>query len=301
MKILVIGGSYFLGRVFTMLASEKNEVTVLNRGTYSMEEFGAKCIRADRHDREALRPLAEERFDAVVDFCAYRQGDIAGILEAFAHQPGQYVFISTADVYKKWTGQKLTEMSPLETRHFGGENGEYIWQKILLEQELVEECTKRGIAWTSVRPAVLYGPFNYAAREAGYVQLACMGQEILCPVGAGGRFQPVYVKDAAAMILALCKNTAAKNSAYNLAGEPVDYEQFLDAFAEASGRKVHLVKFPAGHEIFRDPNAFLPFPFTEEETEYYCGEKIQKDTGMTWIPLTEGLRKTWQIFSKIYS
>lgn len=300
MKILVIGGSYFLGRVFTMLASEKNEVTVLNRGTYSMEAFGAKCIRADRHDPEALKALAAERFDVVVDCCAYKQGDIAGILAQLVTFPGQYVFISTVDVYQKWTGQKLTELSPLETRHFGGENGEYIWQKILLEQELMEECAKRNIAYTSVRPAILYGPFNYAVRESGYVQLACMGQEILCPTGAEGRFQPVYVRDAAAMILALCGNRAAFNGAYNLAGASVDYEQFLDAFAEAAGQGVRLLKLPAAHGAFKDPNAFLPFPFTKEETEYYCGEKILKDTGLEWTPLVNGLRKTWQVFSRLY-
>lgn len=298
MKILVIGGSYFLGRVFTMLASEKNDVTVLNRGTYSMEEFGAACIRADRHDPEALR--GEGRFDVIVDFCAYRQGDIAGILEQLIQAPEQYVFISTADVYEKWTGQKLTEVSPLEKRHFGGENGEYIWQKILLEQELTEECGKRGIAWTSVRPAILYGPFNYAARESGYVQLSCMGQDILCPTGAEGSFQPVYVRDAAAMILALCRNSAALNGAYNLAGEAVDYEQFLDAFVKASEGKAHLRKLPADHEIFRDPGTFLPFPFSKEETEFYCGEKVLRDTGLTWTSLEDGLKKTWQVFSKLY-
>lgn len=300
MRILVIGGSYFLGRVFTMLAAKEHEVTVLNRGTYSMEEFGVRCVRADRHSDTALGVLQGERFDVVVDFCAYREGDIAGILSRLENGPAQYVFISTADVYQKWTGQKLTEASPLETRRFGGENGEYIWQKLLLEKELLRECEKRKIAWTSIRPAVLYGPFNYAARESGYVQLACTGQEILCPVGAQGSFQPVYVKDAAAMILALCGNWAAYGQAYNLAGESVDYERFLDAFAEASGGRARLLKLPASHEIFQNPGVFLPFPFTKEETEFYDGSKVLRDTGLSWIPLQEGLKKTWQIFSKLY-
>lgn len=300
MKILVIGGSYFLGRVFTMLAAKQHEVTVLNRGTYSMEEFGARCVRADRHEKAALGALCEERFDVVADFCAYREGDIAGILEQLKISPGQYVFISTADVYQKWTGRALTEESALETRHFGGESGEYIWQKILLEKELLEECRKREVHATSIRPAVLYGPFNYAARESGYVRLACMGQQILCPVGAQGSFQPVYVKDAAAMILALCRNPAAYDQAYNLAGQAVDYEGFLDAFAEVSGGRMRLVKLPADHESFQGPGAFLPFPFTKEETEFYDGSKALRDTGLSWIPLKEGLRKTWEVFSRLY-
>ncbi len=42
MKILIIGGSYFLGRVLTMLSSTKFELTLVNRGRYSMKQFGVK-------------------------------------------------------------------------------------------------------------------------------------------------------------------------------------------------------------------------------------------------------------------
>ena len=40
MKILVIGGSYFYGRVFVMLTAPQHEITVVNRGTYSMADRG---------------------------------------------------------------------------------------------------------------------------------------------------------------------------------------------------------------------------------------------------------------------
>lgn len=300
MKFLVIGGSYFLGRVFVMLASPGHEVTVLNRGTYSMKESGVREWRANRRDFDALRKLPEENFDAVIDCCAYAQGDIAGFLDAYRGKIGQYLFVSTADVYEKWTGKVLTEESPLETRHFGGENGEYIWQKLLLEKELKEVCAQKKIEATSVRPAILYGPFNYAMRESVYVQMAQSGREILCPVGAKGRFQPVYVKDAAAMMLALAGNEKAFGQAYNLAGEPVDYEAFLTAFSVASKGKAKLLKVGSEAECLRLPEAFLPFPLTEEETEYYESRKILTDTGLSFIPLEEGLQKTYQIFSKIY-
>ena len=51
MKILVIGGSYFLGRVFVMQAAGVHEITLVNRGTYSMEEWGVRQIRGDRRDK----------------------------------------------------------------------------------------------------------------------------------------------------------------------------------------------------------------------------------------------------------
>lgn len=299
MKILVIGGSYFLGRVFTMLAAKQHEVTVLNRGNYSMEAFGAKCLKADRHDGEALASVMTDCWDVVVDFCAYQEGDIKGLLEHMSAAPKQYIFVSTVDVYRKWTKKALDENAPLEDRRFGGESGAYIWQKILLEKELKACCKGCGSAFTSVRPAVLYGPFNYAPREAVYVQMACADMEILCPTGCPGRFQPVYVKDAAAMILALCGNERAFEGAYNLAGETVDYETFLDAFREASGEKMRLKKVPV-KEALEQKDVFLPFAVSAEETEVYIGEKILRDTGLFWTPLRDGLERTWNAFSQIY-
>ena len=45
MKLLVIGGSYFYGRVFVMEAAKEHDITVWNRGTYSMKEFGRSAAR----------------------------------------------------------------------------------------------------------------------------------------------------------------------------------------------------------------------------------------------------------------
>ena len=67
MNLLVIGGSYFYGRVFVMEALKEHTVTVLNRGTYSMRAFGADEITGDRHDAEVLAQCTK-KYDAVVDF-----------------------------------------------------------------------------------------------------------------------------------------------------------------------------------------------------------------------------------------
>ena len=69
MRILVIGGSYFFGRVFVMLAAKEHDVTVLNRGTYSVAQLGAKQITGDRKDAAVWRTVTDD-YDCVVDFCA---------------------------------------------------------------------------------------------------------------------------------------------------------------------------------------------------------------------------------------
>ena len=81
MKLLVIGGSYFYGRVFVMLAAaEKHDITVVNRGTYSMEEFGVRQVRGDRRQGRTFAQCTGD-YDVVIDFCAYNPGDAAFVLE----------------------------------------------------------------------------------------------------------------------------------------------------------------------------------------------------------------------------
>jgi hypothetical protein len=89
MKILVIGGSYFLGRVFTIIASKDHELTLVNRGKYSMKQFGVREYVANRYDATQIAKLPEENFDVVVDFCAYNPMDIECLvnktLDIFSH------------------------------------------------------------------------------------------------------------------------------------------------------------------------------------------------------------------------
>ena len=111
MRILVIGGTYFLGKVFVDMVKDEHELTLLNRGSMPAPE-GVKTIICDRHDVEALRNV----YDVIVDFAAYQPGDIRGIVEAI---PGdvkgmRYIFISTTDVYARGTGKELDEDAPFE-------------------------------------------------------------------------------------------------------------------------------------------------------------------------------------------
>ena len=56
-KVLVIGGSYFLGRVLTMSLSKQWDMTLVNRGHYSMKDYGVLEYIFDRHDLDAWQKL----------------------------------------------------------------------------------------------------------------------------------------------------------------------------------------------------------------------------------------------------
>lgn len=307
MKILVIGGSYFYGRVFVMEAAKEHTVTVVNRGTYSMEDFGVTQITGDRKDTNLWKSISSD-YDVLVDFCGYQAGDITNVLENLAGHIGHYIFISTVDVYQRGISGYKNEHTPLELRHFAGEAGEYIRGKAALEQELQTQCQRQNIPFTILRPAILYGPYNYAPRESVFIQL--MAQQQLLPkiTDADGHFQLIYVKDAAEAIIKCLGNEKTYGQSYNLCGDEIaDYAMLADTLSKAANRlteEKHLIsiqQIPMTIDSAVKQGLPLSFPLTEEETELYSNEKSKAELGMRYIPLEEGMSRTCQAFWNVYS
>ncbi len=297
MKILVIGGSYFFGRVFMMLAAKEHDVTVVNRGTYSVAELGAKQIKGDRKD-EALWKSIGEDYDCAVDFCAYEKGDIARVLENMPGTIGQYVFISTVDVYERGIRGLKGEDTLLETRPLPGEVGAYIAGKVALEREVQEECAQKGINVTVLRPAILYGPLNYAPRESVYIRLLVQNHVLPRITDAAGSFQFVYVKDAAEAILKCLLNPKAYGQAYNLCGEEIlTYDDFFRELRKASD--VEAQEIPLTAREAESQGLPLPFPLTEEETELYSNKKGKEQLGLRYLDIAEGMVRTYRAFRNI--
>lgn len=329
MKILVLGGSYFYGRVFVMLASQMGkgkqnpmphhaekektdltkqdegspyEITVLNRGTYSMEAFDVTQITGDRHDAESVEACGDD-YDAVVDFCAYEAGDVRFVLEHLPGKVGQYILISTVDVYQRGIGGMKTEETALEYRRIPGEAGSYIAGKVALEEEVRQVCSERQIAYTVLRPAILYGPYNYAPREAAYIQLMLQNHALPQFTDAEGRFQFVYVKDAAQAILNCIGNKKAYGQAYNLCQDEIfTYDSFFRVLKEAAEPEVveSLQEIELPIEAAMAQGVPVPFPATEEETELCDNGKSKEELGMTYTDFREGMKKTYNAFRNVY-
>ncbi|MBR4731151.1 MAG: NAD-dependent epimerase/dehydratase family protein [Lachnospiraceae bacterium] len=288
-----------------------NEITVLNRGNRDVpgnEDGHIRVIHADRQNKESLARVSAQfdpaGYDCVVDFCAYEAGDVRKVLEALAMGKStvrQYVFISTCDVYRRGTGTLLDENAPLEERDFGGAEGAYICGKVALEKELRQCAEATGndaemrMHYTSVRPAFIYGPGNYAPREGIFFEWVSKAGQILFPEDADGTFQMIYVKDLARCIYAYLGNEKFYDHAVNACGEKIDYQRFAEALEEAVGQRIEKVMIPVADVLAR--GIPLPFPLTKAESETYAGEEMEK-LGVEETSFTQGLRETYEWFKK---
>ena len=153
--------------------------------------------------------------------------------------------------------------------------------------------------YTVLRPAVLYGPYNYAPRESVFIQMMIQGRVLPHIIGTDGAFQFVYVKDAAEAVLRCLLNPAAYGQAYNLCQEQaVSYDVFFDLLKRVSDVEFDEISLTA--EAAERQGVPLPFPVTAQETELYSNEKSRRELALSYTELSEGMARTYRAFKGVY-
>lgn len=300
-KVLVIGGSAFTGRVFCiqMSKNEDYELHVVNRGQFPLNLKGVKEYKCDRHNPRMVARLlpADVIFDVMIDFPAYNPGDVSSILEALAGRVRQYIVFSTASVYEPYDHKIKKEGDPVVTKSEGDRVSDYIYNKILLEQETIRTCKALGIPFTIMRPTFIYGPFNYSSRESYFIELIARGHVVPVPVDATARFSMVYVFDIARALELCIGNEKAYNEIFNLsAPEEITYSMLLEAFEQFNGGP--FMTRPVTVEEVLDENIPMPFPMTEDVL--YSGRKFAETFDFSYTPFMEGMEKTFKIFYSLF-
>ena len=293
-NVLVIGGSYFVGKVFVEELSKVPDyaIYVVNRGNVPLGIQGVTEIRCDRHDTEAMsEAIPSIVWNAVVDFCAYTPEDITTMISTLpSHAIGQYVFISTSSIYEKNNDLPISEEALQVTGPQQGPHGDYAYNKHLAEEELKTQCTENNIPWTIFRPTFIYGKYNYAPRESYFFDLVEEGKTIILPDNELALFTFVSVWDVARAIIVCIGNKNAYTKAFNLSGEElISYTRFVDVLRIITGKHISIESMSV-HQI--DARG-IPLPFPLDEHLIYSGTLITKDIGFSYTPFVEGMSATY--------
>src|SRR3954471_10295577 len=113
MKILVLGGTAFLGRHLVDAALARgHEVTVFNRGHHGAPRRGVAWLSGDR--RAGLQALAGLRWNAAVDTSAYVPSQARAAATVLARHVAHYTFVSTLSVYARSNVGPVDETGHLE-------------------------------------------------------------------------------------------------------------------------------------------------------------------------------------------
>ncbi|GHU14576.1 reductase [Spirochaetia bacterium] len=295
-RILILGGSYFIGRVFSIMAdkTEQFELSVINRGRFSLKRPSIREYVFNRHDG-AIRGAFEREapYDALVDFCAYEPGDGREILSLIGDKIKHYIEISSCAVFAPSREPRMEE-APLVEEFPQNPVEEYAYKKMLLEKEIRDVCAASGLLYTILRPCFVFGPFNYAPRESFYFNIMLSGGSVPHPADSAAEFSFVYVRDVARAIMAAVGNPAAYNHLYNLAGpERVSYRRFLEVLFSLAGGQTFPVLELTTEDVYGQN---IPLPFPLEQNELFDGTRAQRELGMAYTGFAEGMEEAFSVF-----
>lgn len=243
-KVLLIGGTGNISAAVSaqLGASAQHDVYVLNRGNRTLAK-GVKQIMADMSQGVGEVKKAIEKygpFDTVANFIAFSPKDIERDFELFHGNAKQYIFVSSATVYKKPpTDWLINEKSSL-----GNPFWTYANHKIECERMLWEYEKQHQFPITIVRPSHTYSktflPFDLTGSKGAYSVLKRIqqGKEVLLHGDGTSLWAVLFNEDFARAFIGLIGNAQAIGESVQIASErSVQWNQIYEAVADACGGK----------------------------------------------------------------
>ncbi|MFE5689115.1 NAD-dependent epimerase/dehydratase family protein, partial [Streptomyces sp. NPDC056512] len=301
MRILLLGGTWFLGRAVAENALARGwRVTTFNRGRSAPDLPGTEPVHGDRTSADDLKRLAGYGpWDLVVDTSASEMApcQVLDGTRVLAAEAERYVYVSTVNAYRGWPHEALTEDSPVyaappdASREYGAGDGvtvHYGMQKAGCEAAVLSQFGDRA---TVLRPGVILGPGEYVGRLPWWLSRARRGGAILAPGQPGTHVQPVDVRDVAEFAL------SASPGAYNVAA-PRDRDtmgDLLGACVAVTGSRGRLAWAPdellTAHGVREWTE--LPLWRTAQGTWAVDSTRAQA-AGLVCRPLAQTVADTWE-------
>jgi nucleoside-diphosphate-sugar epimerase len=230
MKILILGGTKFLGRHLTEAALKGgHQVTLFNRGMTNPRLFpAAEHLHGDRDG--GLDALKGRRWDVAIDTCGYVPRLVKDAAEYLAGQVEHYTFISSISVYAEPIAAGVDESGRLQT--LDDESTEIITGetygglKALCEQAAEAAMPGRVL---NVRSGLIVGAHDPTDRFTYWPVRVAMGGEVLAPGKPERPVQFIDARDQAEWILRMAE--ARKVGIYNVTGpeHPLPMGELLEA------------------------------------------------------------------------
>ena len=298
MRILIIGGTRFLGRHLVEVAlARRHEVTLFNRGKSNPDLFPQlETILGDRE--KDLDRLKGRRWDTVIDVAGYLPRIVRLSAEVLEPNVSRYVFISSLSVYADFRKIGIDESYPIGK--IEGESVEEITDetygplKALCEKAVREIYGERALI---IRPGLIVGPHDPTDRFTYWPVRVARGGDVLAPQKPQATTQIIDVRDLSDFIIKLIEENAS--GVYNATGP--EYEltmgKLLEVSKQVSGSDANFnwasVEFLNQNKVeaWSDMPAWIP---DDEEGVGFARIDISKaiHAGLKFRPLEETVRDT---------
>jgi nucleoside-diphosphate-sugar epimerase len=268
MRVLILGGSRFLGRFLAQAALARgHDLVLFNRAQTNPELFPeATHVRGDRR-AGGLEKLVGQEFDLAFDTSAYYPADIDGT-RPLASSIAHYSLVSSISVYRDPVSAYADETAPLFTlkgpipKEFSTPE-EYGALKALCEGATSEIYGERALV---VRPGLVIGPYDYTDRLTSWIRRIAGRRTVI----AGEPDQPLQlidVRDLADWMMRAAESQLA--GIYNALGPeaPMTFADFVAATAAATQSTADVVW--AGDEFLEEREVMLPLWVARKDRAFF--------------------------------
>ncbi len=291
MKLLILGGTVFLGRGIVAAALARgHEVTLFNRGRRNPDLFpDVEKLRGDRDgDLEAVRSRA---FDAVIDPSGYRPEQVRAVAEVLGGSGGHYTFISSISAHREFPpGRPFDEDAPLAEGNEG-----YGALKARSEEVLAEALPDRAAI---VRPGLIVGPHDPTDRFTYWPGRVAAGGRVLAPGRPERPIQLIDVRDLAEWCVRLAE--ARQTGVFNAVGPAsrLTMGEFLDGCRRVTASDARFTWVPDAELSATAVEPWTGMPLWIAEDDPTHGGMLLADNrraiaaGLTFRPVAETIRAT---------
>lgn len=274
MKILILGGSHFVGFHIAAAAIAKgHSVTLFNRGRADAHQFPeVEYLTGDRDGR--LDSLKGKTWDVVIDVSGYLPRLVRDSAIFLRENVGRYLFISTSSVYDEKQMLKNGDESS-ELMVLGDETTEaindatYGGLKALCEKNIIELYGSRGLIF---RLGLVAGPQEKFPERLYWTRRVALGGEILVPIVNNDYFKFIDVRDIADFAQTAIE--MGLSGTYNVAGQSaMTLMSWLQACQMVSGSDCRFTSVD-NHEFLEKSHLYTDIPFSaREKTLSTCSDK----------------------------
>ena len=294
-KILVLGGTQFVGRVLVEKLSNMPEydVTLFNRSKTNNELFpDLKRITGDRETDDHIR-ISEQNWDVVIDFSGYYPLTFRELLDSLRGKVKKYIFISTISVFDigraagevifeghlilECTQEKMISRLP---DGYGEKKAEM--ERILLSYD--------GMEIVMLRPSFIYGRYDWTDRLYYWLWQAANSDEILVPAD-DKYFSLTYGEDLAQILIAAIDKNADSNVYHTITEQKVTLTQVVQMAADILGKSPRLVPI-TDEQLGEFEQSHNVLPLHWQMAFEVNGDKCLQDYGIAKTSFRDAIAET---------
>jgi 2'-hydroxyisoflavone reductase len=290
MRILILGGTQFLGRHTVDAALDRgHDVTLFNRGRTRPELF--PTVEKLRGDRDGdLGALAGRDFDAVVDTSGYVPRIVRETIDALG-DVGHYTFVSSISVYADLSSPPAPG-SPVAELDEPTENWEEAYGALKADcEDVVRERFPEAFI---PRPGLIVGPWDKTGRFTYWPQRLADGGRVLVPSPPDAPAQVIDVRDLAAWIVRAAE--AGTSGTYDAVDRPTTRENLVETCRRVAGVETELVWVEPGFLVSHDVGEWMELPLWIADSAYAGMLSVDPSSafaaGLETRPLEETARDT---------